>query len=779
MISINIRQSLRGMRKNKMFTVLNIAGFAVGFSACMILTLYAYREYSVDRDVPGSKNIYRIIDTKDQNALIDYDVLPKLKEQFPEILLSVPVGYWGSSNDLPYLKEGSKDNFIRIRDLISTTNDFFKLFSLKIIAGDAKSPFIGKKSAVITKSTALKLFGTTEAVGKMVDMNHYFQATVTAVVEDMPSDMSLGADLFLNSENPDFRFSQNCNNNICYNPVPAYLLMAEGVNPRSFQEKMSRNLPANKTEVKVVTLQPLTDIYLNTNIEGGDHKSGSRSMIGIFLSIALLTLLLSVINYINFSISRQLSTLKDFGIKLTNGAGINQLRAFYAVDVAILISISVVIAIGISLLALPYASDLLDTPLKAKLLLQPGLLLPFLGVIVVVWLLSTLAPLLILSRFDIQMLFGKKGMRQGRQYWRNVLTVFQFCISILLLSGLLVIQKQLHYVKSYDLGFTTERLLRIDFPQDFNNRLALKNKLESLPFVLSLSMTHAAAGSGRMYMGDEESTKKGFSPRTIFIDENFLKTFGIKLLKGREMLSGDLKKSCYINETALKKYEWADFTGKKFNNGDNGGYNIIGVVKDFNVASLHDNIEPVCLLFTDMQVSSANVRLAAGNISDQMKTIEKTWHELAGDTPFNFSFYDSYFDSLYNKEQRQADTIAVFSLIAFIITCIGLLGQIFQATQVKVKEIGIRKINGAGIGEIVAMLNFGLLRWVAIAFVISTPIAWYAMHRWLENFAYKTELSWWIFTLAGVSALLIALFTVSWQSWKAASRNPVEALRYE
>jgi putative ABC transport system permease protein len=265
----------------------------------------------------------------------------------------------------------------------------------------------------------------------------------------------------------------------------------------------------------------------------------------------------------------------------------------------------------------------------------------------------------------------------------------------------------------------------------------------------------------------------------LYVDKQFLETYDIELLKGRKFMDGDLNESCYINEEAFKKFGWDNLENRKFNNGKDGGYNIVGVVKNFNIASLHQEIEPVCLMFTDNGYSTLNIRLLPGNLDEQMKILHDIWKSIVPESKFSYIFLDDYFNSLYRKEEQQGNTIALFSLIAFIITCLGMFGQILQVTINKTKEIGIRRINGATVSEIMTMLNKEFMIAVALAFLIAVPVSFFIMNKWMENFAYKTNLNWWIFALSGLLAMGIALVTVSAQSLRAATRNPVEALRYE
>ncbi|MDD4033777.1 MAG: hypothetical protein PHS48_11085, partial [Bacteroidales bacterium] len=275
--------------------------------------------------------------------------------------------------------------------------------------------------------------------------------------------------------------------------------------------------------------------------------------------------------------------------------------------------------------------------------------------------------------------------------------------------------------------------------------------------------------------------ENSFTFDCIYIDVNYLRTMGIGLIDGRDPMESERGRVCLINEEAYKQYEWKNLEGKKFNNGREGGYSVVGVTKNFHVKSLHQKVGPTALIYETQEESYnvLSVRLSPGKTGLQIDQIRKIWNKIIPDETMNFTFYDDQFQAMYEKESKLAKSITFFSIIAIILTCMGILSQIYLISVSRVKEIGIRKVNGAKVFEILTMLNKNLVKWVAVAFVIATPIAWYAMNKWLESFAYKTELSWWIFALAGVLALGIALLTVSWQSWRAATRNPVEALRYE
>lgn len=758
--------------------MLNIGGFAVGFAVCMILALYTLNEYTIDKGFPDHRHIFRVIDAKKNTSSIDYDMAAQLKEQYPEIKSAFPQNYIRIGANHPvFLKKQSGEDYIMISEMISTTNDFFKTFSVKIIAGNTDRPFADLNSVVLSRSTAKKLFGRTDVVGEQLNVGSLFDLSVSAVAEDLPANASFGANIFYNSQNENLRFSQYCSNGQCYNPFDVYVQVDDQASIQQLETRINATVPINKSGTDSIMLQPLADIYLHTGMEGSSNKTGSKAMIRIFLSIALLIMLLSVINYVNFSLSKQLTTLKEIGIKITNGAGVKHLCAYYLTEVALSVSIAFALALGIAWLSLPYAGKLLDCPLDFGLLFSPALLGIFLFILIVVILISSFAPVYIVSRFDVQRLFGKKESVMGKQVGKKVLTVFQLTTAIALLISFVFIQKQLHYVKTTDMGFNKEHLLRLDFKDDFKGQEALKQQIDHCSFVQSRSFSFGGPGTIRIRMGNGEDGAD-FNLDCIYVDEQFLKTFDITLLEGRAFLPSDEGVACYINETAYKKYGWSDLENRKFNNGREGGYNVIGVVRDFNVASMHSEITPVCLLFLN-QYSSLNMKLMPGNLPEQIERLRSIWKEVSPDAPMIFTFYDEVFDTFYHKEERQGKAITIFSLIALIITCLGLTGQIFQACHARIKEIGIRKVNGANVSEVMTLLNSDFVKMVLIAYLIATPVAYYAMNKWLEDFAYKTALSWWVFVLAGILALAVASVTVSWQSWKAATSNPVEALKNE
>ncbi|MGE5457275.1 MAG: ABC transporter permease, partial [Methanococcaceae archaeon] len=718
MLIYNLKCSLRNIRNNKLLSFLNLTGFTVGFSICIIISLFIFKEYTVDRGFDNHKSIYRLIDSIRNSPRMDYDIAAALKQKFPEISEATTV-FCLSFNTPQYAKSVNRAEFVRVNEIISTNNSFFRIFTLPVLAGNKESPFADLNSIIVTRSTALKLFGKIDILGEIIQFASSIKLPVSAVIEDMPENSSMNADLFFNSENDMFRFSESCNGGVCFNPVDLYVLTNSETDIKILQKKVNSEFPANKSKTSAVFFQPLTNIYLNAGIQENANRTGSKGLINVFITTALLILFLSVINYVNFTLSKHLSALKVVGIKITNGADINQLKQYYITEIALSVFISFLIAVYIASGVLPFVENLLESKLNFRWLFSWQLISLFSAVILIVIMVSMLAPSYIIKHSDIQMLFGKKGIKPKKRLGQKLLTVFQITVSIVLLISLVIIQKQLIYVKSTDLGFKKDLLMKLDLPQDFNNTSALKQQIEKLSFVKNTSLSLGSPGVIRMSMSVPETKQLIYN--CLYIDEQFLETYDIELLEGRKLMDGDLNESCYINEEAFKKLDWDNLENRKFNNGKDGGYNVVGVVRNFNIASLHKRIEPVCLMFTDNQYSTLNIRLLPGNLDEQMKIIQETWKSVVPDAKFSYIFLDDYFNSLYRKEEQQGTTIALFALIAFMITCLGMFGQILQVTINKTKEIGIRRINGATVTEIIIMLNKEFLGLVTLAFLVAAP----------------------------------------------------------
>jgi putative ABC transport system permease protein len=534
-------------------------------------------------------------------------------------------------------------------------------------------------------------------------------------------------------------------------------------------------------------IQPLTSIHLHSDM-GGEYSANSDvKSIYILATIALLILFIACINYINLSLSINNKRSAELGMRKIMGAGRGQLIFQYLTDAFVLVGISIIISSIIISDQVPIFSSLAGVTLMnnypVKSLIS-GLALIFLIITIITgltsgWISSGISPMETLKKpvIKTKKLIGTQG----------ILVLFQFGISIALIVSTLFVYRQMKFIRNMNLGFSKDQLMIIPL-NDNNIRtkiLSFKQELAKNPNILSSGATSGLPGEMVWVASiDYEGQSEQIPPTMTFleIDTDFVKTYGVQLSTG--YLPGDT--ACpytgtpfLLNESAARKLGWDNPVGKRFSiYPAKDGY-VSGIIKDFHFKSLHEKIEPLFLYLKTDRSNFLAVKLNTTGINGSVEYIEKLWNKMVPESPFEYFFYDSYYDQLYKKESQFGKIIFIFSTIAILIACMGLFGLAAFFSEKRTKEIGIRKANGASIPEMMTMLNREFVKWVLIAFIIATPVAWYAMYKWLQSFAYKTEMDWWIFLFAGIIALFIAIITVSWQSWRASKKNPVDALRYE
>ncbi len=762
----SLKLSIRSLARNKLFSSLGILGFATGFSVCLIIGMYVYNELTVDRFHKNEKQIFRLVDAKNNNCNLDYGLKEKIENSYPGVEKVCPI----EMSSLPWPIVFNQKT-IYVEGLISTTNDFFDVFSIQPLRRISDKPFMDNNSAVITETAAQLIFGDEDPLGKSIEIDSD-KSVISAVIPDFPLNSSIQGKIIRNSQNEEFRINvvvQFTEDEMKSFTTTTHYLLLDSQDHDNIEQRLNASISNYGMGVDSVFLQPLKSIYFNTTV----HDQNRHSKIGfvkILSVIGFMILLLSVVNYINYIISSQLKKHKEIGIRKTIGAKLPHLLGNYFSDILLWVFISLSISVIIVGIMLPFFNSTFQINLQLEKLLD----LRFVGVGLVVILFIILASIIpyvvMLSKFQIFNFLGGNLRNPGKTGVGSVLAIFQLVISIILISGLLIVQKQISYVKFRDLGFNDTNLLYINIQYNKNGYESLKDE-----FLKNPSITQATLSSG--VPGDISSVMSHPDWENTFymmdVDEQFISTMGMELKEGRNFIPSDSSRNaCIVNESAIAAMSIDSVHFSAFRIGE-----IVGVVKNFNFESLHQTVQPIIMKFGTGHLLS--LRLTTDNLPAVMGYINKVWGDFYPNEPMQYKFYDSWFDSMYKKEEQISYASIIFSIIAIVITCLGLLGRIIQVSLTRTKEIGVRKVNGAKVSEIMAMLNKDFVKWVVIAFVIATPIALYAMNKWLESFAYKTNLSWWIFALAGVLALGIALLTVSWQSWRAATRNPVEALRYE
>ena len=778
MLYLYVKSAIRNLLKTNAYSILIVGGFAIGFATCILIGLFYHTETTVNENFEHHKQIYRLYDVKQNRCNLNWDLFPVLTSGYAAVEDACPLDY--QDRELLTLRDETTLNNTEIKYLLATTSNFFSIFSVEILESLSGKPFDGKESVAISGPAAKLIFGTQDPLGQQISIGNHFYGRITSVFKELPVNSSFKADIILNSENEKFRFSSTMSNGEKYNPSNLFVMIKEGTVTGDFTDELNRSAILGSLDVDSIALQSLDDIYLSELTIKSRHSKGNPVLLKIFLAIAALILFLSSINYLNYSVSMQYARLKNSGIKLTFGAGLKNLVSQTLVEVSIGILISLAFAMIMVDMSLSYAESIFGKELQVTLKDILAVAPVFLAILIFIILFNSLAPIYILSKFNIsEFMSGFRADRNRKQLWKKALLTFQLTVSIALISVVLTIFRQLDYVKHSGTGFNSELLLRINIPYRFRQTEALKQELEKLSFVKNTTLSSGCPGMINHKYGSNTGDKS-IDINTIYVGGDYLNTMGIELLEGRDFLDGDLNKACLLNEEALKQLGWENFEGERCSIGQEGGYEVIGVIKDFKFESYHFAVEPLALLLTGAEDGNVlSVRFTPGNTANQIDQLSRIWYSFSPHDPFSFVFYDDSFQSMYEKEEKLASSITFFSLVAIALTCMGILGQIFMICLTRIKEIGIRKIHGAKVSEVLFLLNYDFIKLITVAFFVATPVSWFITHKWLRNFAYKTSLSWWIFLLAGALALFITMVTVSWQSWRAARRNPVEALRYE
>ena len=778
MLIHHIKLALNLLQRNKLYSILSILGFSTGFAVCLIIGLYIFGETTMDTWLPSHHRIIRVVDFKENQSSLDMKMTVDFKNNFPEVEQACTMELTNGFD----ISVKANRQFALSHGIICTTDDFFKIFPLTIFQTNSDKIFPGLQSIVITQSLARTLFLDEDPLGKTITILNDMTGKISAVVQDFPRNSSIRADIFVNAKNEAFRFSQSCNHGKCWNPANHFLLLRQNTDFVALQHKLDGIVTTEKYEIKSLGWQNLGDIYLGQSFEDSSMMMGNRTILWVFAGLGALVLLLSIINFINFYIAMQYARLKIISIKKIHGAQFGHLLTHALVEVSISIIISVVFALVLVQLIFPTANYLLNYRLDATLLTSPAFLLLMLLSILLIIIIVGVFPVLILTRFKSVNVLTASKIPAFRQAGRKMMTALQFTISIALIILTFSLYKQLDYVKHADLGFEKENLVRLNFPYTFSQHSVLRQQLGQMNMIGDFTLSSGVPGSVHLNIGDETPNKVLYL-ESMYVDDNFLQTLGIPLKDGRNFRVGEPGTVCIINEEAFRQYEWEDLENKRFNQGRDGGYEVIGVTENFFVESLHQKIKPVAMLLADNSEAAslryATIRLRPGNINEQMQALKNIWDQFLPDEPMNYTFYDQQFDAMYRNDERLSLAIAIAAIIAIILTFMGILGQAYQMTLNRTKEIGIRKVNGARVSEIILLFYKDFIKWIVVAFLIASPLAWYVVKVWLQNFAYQATISLLIFPLAGLLTLFGVLLTVSLQTWRAARRNPVESLRDE
>ncbi len=802
MIWTNIKQAVRYILNQKKYSLVVVIGLSVGLAASFLIYSYVYYEKSYDNFHQYGDNLYRVVVTN-QKSLKDYKSPYSYSPQGPVAVSEIPeVKNYVRLLTRPQVVisnlSGEKESEpYTVQQYYYADSSFFDLFTFPLIQGNPKTVLAEPGSVVISQTIATKLFGNANPLGEQLNVDGQYSCTVTGVFKDIPENTHLRFNLLFSLNSLNWIMGKNAWENHSFF---TYLLLKDGANPRDVESKITaaylkENRAVNQAKCEW-KLQPVGDAYLKTTdftSKPEAFKFGDNRIVYFLSLIAILILCIAGINYINLTTAKAAERFKEIGVRKTNGAGKLQLLYQFFTE-SVLFNILGIQLAGV-MVVLVYAWFANAMGFSFSFRQSTGFWSVVFATLAITVFLPGLLTSLVLSSYNPVKIQSTNNASSSGFSFRNGLVIFQFIIIIGLMVGVIVVNLQLKYVHSVDLGFQKEQVLVLNAPRiGFNNEKesqleSFRQDLTKHPEVADVTASvnipgqRFGSGNGGPALNGEENHDTYF--RVGRVMPNYLDFYGIKLIAGRNF-SGNREadnQSVIINEEGVKEFGLKDAANAISKKATWNGHEctIIGVTQSFHQQSLHILPEPM-IIYTMPFENTYNyilVRLIAGDFEKSIALVEREYKATFAGNPFDYFFLDSFFDQQYKKDIAFRKLFSFFSVIALLIGFLGLYGLTTFRIIKRTKEIGVRKVNGARISEVVVLLNKDIVKWVVIAFVIATPIAYYSMHKWLENFAYKTNLSWWIFALAGLLALGIALLTVSWQSWKAATRNPVEALRYE
>ena len=795
-----LKLSIRYLIINKGYSIINLLGLIIGITAFTLILLWIKTETSYDKFHKNASDIYRVDYLLYEEGVLEqhsasgsHGIGREMKSTYPEVL-----DYTRFFRTESLVKYG--DITFKERDILYAQSSFFDLFSFPLVMGKPDSNLLALDHSVITEETARKYFGDEDPMGKVITIDGGTDYMISGIVGSVPPNSHFKFDILLSYENL-IQTSRRWDNAWVSERVYSYILLVPGADVEALEAKIPQLVESFLGEsfkkafyLLEYKLVNLADIHLRSSVSNELEVNGSYRNVYSLGIIAFLVLLIAFINYLNLATSRAVERAHEVGIRKASGALRKDLILQFLTESVLLNLMALIISFSGVFLLFPLFKQVMQSPLQIDYL---TILLLFFMLLVSGVLFTGLLTALYISQFAPSLVL--KGKIPTGSGWiirlKKYLVVFQFTISVILIIGTIIIYRQVNFMRQHELGFEPEglvvldgpRILRADsFESYMNNLESFKNDIRSLSWVSEVTSSSSVPGTeikfSRVYGIPVEGRNTEKRIDVYYVDNQFFETYGLTLVEGDNFSATMIEDSSniIINESALPYFGFEDAESAA---GDilRSGRHVVtvkGIVNDFNQESLKELPSPIGF-FNQPANQFYSIKAEMADIPGLISELENIWNSHYPGNPFHYFFLDEFYNEQYRAEKRFSGLFLASSLLAIIIACLGLSGlSVYSITQ-RTREIGIRKANGAGISQVMVLLNKDFVIWVALAFIIACPIAWFVMNEWLQNFAYKTELNWWVFALAGIIALLIALLTVSWQSWRAASRNPADTLRYE
>ena len=805
-----IKIAWRSLKRQPFFAFLNTFGLAIGMAGGLLISLYIYDEMNFDTMFPDADRIYRINTdikfggTESKSAQVSAPMAAAMESDFSQVELTTRFRNLGSM----LLRKSSTEANIKEQSATFVDATFFEMFGLELLVGDVQTALKEPNTLVLTKTAALKHFGLKKAVGQSLILNNTDTYTVTGVIEDMPERSFLrNHNVFMAmAGNEDAQNQEWTSHNFF-----TFIKLIPGADIANLQEPLQSMvgtyiMPYVQTFLPGVTEEQLAasgnylyyntialkDIHLYSNKDHELSPNSSIQNVYILSFIGLFLILLASVNFMNLSTAQSLKRAKEVGIRKTLGSDKSALIRQFLTESGLISFISLLFCLGIAIVAIPYFNALSGKSISIPFTNPIFWIALFVGATVLA-LFSGMYPAFFMSRFaPVKVLKGAGATSTGGGNIRSLLVVFQFAISIFLIVSTLVVFMQLKFIQSKDLGFTKDQVLIVDDVYTLGDKATtFKEQVEQLGQVESATLssflpTPSVRSNTSFFKEGGATAENSINMQIWNVDDDYIPTMNMEILEGRnfDRQFGTDSTAMLINESAVAilgvkpKEALGMRIIRNFENGTSNNFTIIGVIKDFNYESLRENIGALSMTL-GRSTGSLAVKLEAGNFSHSISSIEGIWNKVAPGQPFGYRFMEDSFNTTYEAEQQLGRIFVTFTILSILIACLGLFGLAAFNAQKRTKEIGIRKVLGASIGQITYHLTTDFLKMVGVAIIVSLPVGWYLMNKWLEDFTYRIEISWWVFVFAALIALTIAVLTVSYQSIKAAIVNPVKSLRTE
>jgi putative ABC transport system permease protein len=786
MIKNYFKIAIANLTKNKAYSIISISSLTIGLAVCILLLLYVSHELSFDKYHEKADHIYRLC--QEDHPFQAPGAARLLADNIPEIKTYTRILPRGNKL-FQFEDKRFKEDYVAWVDA-----ELFEIFSFKFKLGSPENSLQQGGTAVINEKTAHKYFGNDNPIGKILKVDNEYDYTITGVIEDIPQNSHFTFDIFMTLEDGDKLFGSDWMDHWGWENFHVYFEMQNVFSKPDLERKISEVMATVENSnpddpLPIFTVQQLKEIHLySSHILRDIQPQNSITYVLVFSAIGLLILLIASFNYINLLTANATTRGTEIGVRKAYGASRTQLAMQYVSESFVVLIVSLILGLVIVQLCLPIFNDLSGKVLTFSTLANITIILGILGMLVIVGLLAGWYPALVLSSYSpVKALKSSKNNASDKFQFRKILVGAQFTIVIMLIASAIIMFRQINFIQNKELGFEKEAVITTVF--DYGDEATyntLKHTLLNQSYVSSVSVaSRIPSGSLNNWGGVlPEGQTEGISIPFVHVTFDYFKTLGIKPAQGRlfsEQFKKDAAESIILNEAAVRmlgiqgnpigqtiRCSWPKSTRK-----------IVGIIDDINFESLYNKIKPAVFVIHYPDVYHMIVKVKPSDVIGSMKSVTEICQEYYPDQVIEFTFLDSVLQSRYEKDTKTFQLMGYFAVLAIFLACIGLMGMATFILARRTKEIGIRKVNGATISEIIQMLNLSFVKWIVIAFVIATPIAYIGMEKWLANFAYQTSLSWWIFALSGTITLAIVLLTVSWLTYRAARRNPVEALRYE